>query len=26
MPISDPAQVAHVLHIALDGLRYHPPA
>ena len=26
MPVSDPSQVAHVLRIALDGLRYHAPA
>jgi hypothetical protein len=24
MPVSDPAQVKHVVRIALDGLRYRP--
>jgi AcrR family transcriptional regulator len=26
IPASDPAQTEHILHIALDGLRYQPPA
>jgi AcrR family transcriptional regulator len=26
MPVGDPAQVTHVVRIALDGLRYRPPA
>jgi AcrR family transcriptional regulator len=26
MPVGDPAQVTHVVRIALDGLRYSPPA